>query len=124
MFAVATLRSALPRHLAYRGGIRSFMPSASPVQVGNPLDQERSAEDKRRVNHTNEESEYALGKFRSNALELVHQVPIIEVDGEMAICDGGGGAMGHPIEYISLEVPGEVEYCKYCALRYMQKPKK
>ena len=68
--------------------------------------------------------QFALGKFRSNALELVHRVPIVEVDGDMAICDGGGGAMGHPLEYISLEVPGEVVYCKYCSVRYMKKVKK
>ena len=67
--------------------------------------------------------QYKLGKHRSNAMELVHKVPIIEVDGEMAICDGGGGALGHPLEYISLARPGSVEYCKYCTLRYTQKKK-
>lgn len=65
--------------------------------------------------------QYKLGKHRSNAIDLVHKVPIIEVDGEMAVCDGGGGALGHPIEYISLQRPGSVNYCKYCALRYTQK---
>jgi len=65
--------------------------------------------------------QYKLGKHRSNALELVHKIPIVEVDGEMAICDGGGGALGHPLEYISLQVPGSVEYCKYCSLRYTKK---
>lgn len=54
-------------------------------------------------------------------MELVHKVPVTEVDGEMAICDGGGGGMGHPLEYISLERPGVVEYCKYCSLRYVSK---
>lgn len=62
-----------------------------------------------------------MGKHRSNAMELVHKVPIVEVDGDMAVCDGGGGALGHPIEYISLERPGAVEYCKYCALRFTKK---
>jgi NADH dehydrogenase (ubiquinone) Fe-S protein 6 len=57
-------------------------------------------------------------------MELVHKVPIIEVDGEMAVCDGGGGGLGHPYEYISLARPGSVEYCKYCALRFTQKIKK
>ena len=47
----------------------------------------------------------------------------MEVDGEMAVCDGGGGSMGHPLEYISLERPGEVVYCKYCAIRFMKKKK-
>jgi hypothetical protein len=54
---------------------------------------------------------YKLGKHRSNALELVHRVPIVEVEGEMAICDGGGGALGHPLEYIALDRPGAVVYC-------------
>jgi uncharacterized Zn-finger protein len=67
--------------------------------------------------------QYKLGKHRSNAMELVHKVPIIEVDGNMAICDGGGGALGHPLEYISLARPGAVEYCKYCSLRYTSKKK-
>lgn len=54
-------------------------------------------------------------------MELVEQVPVIEVDGERAICDGGGGALGHPIEYISLARPGAIESCKYCALKYTKK---
>ena len=56
-------------------------------------------------------------------MELVHKVPVIEVDGEMAVCDGGGGALGHPLEYISLARPGAIEYCKYCGLRYTMKKK-
>lgn len=40
------------------------------------------------------------------------------VEGERAICDGGGGALGHPIEYISLQRPGDVKSCIYCGLKY------
>jgi NADH dehydrogenase (ubiquinone) Fe-S protein 6 len=54
-------------------------------------------------------------------MELVHQIPVIEVAGDMAICDGGGGALGHPLEYISLKRPGAIEDCKYCSLRYTKK---
>ncbi|KAL3761864.1 hypothetical protein ACHAWU_009029 [Discostella pseudostelligera] len=46
--------------------------------------------------------QYKLGKHRSNALELINKVPPIEVSGDMAICDGGGGALGHPVEYIKV----------------------
>ena len=67
------------------------------------------------------ESEYKLGKHRSNALELIEKVDVIEVEGEMAICDGGGGALGHPLEYISLQRPGVIERCKYCGLRFKSK---
>jgi NADH dehydrogenase (ubiquinone) Fe-S protein 6 len=70
------------------------------------------------------QKKYKLGKHRSNALDLVHKMPVIEVEGEMAICDGGGGALGHPLEYISLKRPGAVEYCKYCSLQYTKKVKK
>ncbi len=28
-------------------------------------------------------------------------------------CDGGGGVLGHPVEYITLEKGGEA-VCKYC----------
>mmetsp|Transcript_24616 Transcript_24616/g.44405 ORF Transcript_24616/g.44405 Transcript_24616/m.44405 type:complete len:122 (+) Transcript_24616:81-446(+) len=69
------------------------------------------------------ESIYKLGKHRSNALELVNQVPPIEVEGDVAVCDGGGGALGHPLEYIKLGGRGgEPVQCIYCALRYVQKP--
>lgn len=67
-------------------------------------------------------SQYSLGKHRSNALELLDQQPVIEVEGDIAICDGGGGALGHPIEYIQLEhMEGEPNECKYCGLRYIKK---
>lgn len=56
-------------------------------------------------------------------MELVSAVAPIEVEKEMAVCDGGGGALGHPVEYISLARPGSVETCKYCGLRYTQKKK-
>ena len=65
-----------------------------------------------------------MGKHRSNALELVHQVPVTEVDGDFAICDGGGGALGHPVVYIALDPqPGVAVYCHWCSLRYTKKPK-
>ena len=51
------------------------------------------------------------------------QVPVIEVEGNVAVCNGGGGALGHPVEYIQLNtvVPGEIGECKYCGLRYVHK---
>jgi NADH dehydrogenase (ubiquinone) Fe-S protein 6 len=63
-------------------------------------------------------TQYETGKHRSNALELVEKQPVIEVEGEMAICDGGGGSLGHPVEYISLQIPGVIGVCKYCALKF------
>jgi len=96
------------------------VPPRSPYNI-DPKSADKTPEEMRVHTRTNHESEFKLGKHRSNALDLVQQVPIIEVEGEMAICDGGGGALGHPLEYISLERPGVVERCKYCGLRFASK---
>ncbi len=57
---------------------------------------------------------------QSNAEELVAKVPVIEVAARVALCDGGGGAMGHPIEYVQLDRKDgrSVGTCGYCGLRY------
>lgn len=66
---------------------------------------------------------YTDGIHRSNAQEKISHVPVIEVDGTVAVCDGGSGALGHPIEYIQLDtVSNEPAVCKYCGLRYKMKP--
>jgi len=68
------------------------------------------------------ELQYELGKHRSNALELVSQQEIIEVEGNVAVCDGGGGALGHPLEYIKVgHMNGKPKACIYCGLLYRQK---
>lgn len=33
-------------------------------------------------------------------------------------CDGGGGVLGHPVEYMTLKKNGEVT-CPYCGRRYV-----
>mmetsp|Transcript_14566 Transcript_14566/g.39916 ORF Transcript_14566/g.39916 Transcript_14566/m.39916 type:complete len:109 (+) Transcript_14566:53-379(+) len=60
---------------------------------------------------------------KSDAQQRIDQVPPIEVAGKTALCDGGGGATGHPIEYIKLDRrQGRLpETCKYCGLRYIMK---
>lgn len=50
------------------------------------------------------------------------------VDGEEIViteqlhvqCDGGGGPLGHPIEYMTLTKGGQT-VCKYCSRRYVHK---
>ena len=102
------------------GGPPPSAPSRSPYNI-DPKTVDKTKEEMRVHYRTYEESEFKLGKHRSNALELVEAHPIVEVEGEMAICDGGGGALGHPLEYISLQRPGVVERCKYCGLRFASK---
>ena len=63
-----------------------------------------------------------MGLHRSNAEALINKVPVIEVSGHVAVCDGGGGALGHPVEYIQLDtVSQEPAICKYCGLRFKMK---
>lgn len=100
--------------------IRSFstpVPPKSPYNI-DPDTTDKTKEEMRVYYRTGAESPYKLGKHRSNALELIEKLPVIWVDGERAICDGGGGPLGHPIEYISLQRPGQVERCQYCGLRF------
>lgn len=81
-----------------------------------------SGEDKTLNRNERTESIYKLGKHRSNGLELIQKVPPIEVEGDVAVCDGGGGALGHPLEYIKVgNRNGEPVSCIYCGLRYVQK---
>ncbi|KAF8640556.1 hypothetical protein AX17_000218 [Amanita inopinata Kibby_2008] len=41
-----------------------------------------------------------------SAMELVAREPIRLVQGRRAVCDGGGGPLGHPKIYINLDQPG------------------
>eukprot|EP00934_Nitzschia_sp_Nitz4_P000704 Nitzschia sp. Nitz4//scaffold23_size168460//119875//120261//NITZ4_002236-RA/size168460-processed-gene-0.269-mRNA-1//-1//CDS//3329543686//704//frame0 len=96
------------------------VPPRSPYNI-DPNSANKTEEEMRVHNRTGAESEYKLGKHRSNALELVNQQPVVMVDGERAICDGGAGPLGHPLEYISLARPGVVAKCPYCGIRYGSK---
>nr|CCA27988.1 conserved hypothetical protein [Albugo laibachii Nc14] len=60
---------------------------------------------------------------RSDAEIRIAQVPVVEVEGNLAVCDGGGGALGHPLEYIQLDTVEryEPQTCKYCGIRYKMK---
>merc|ERR1719487_3073609 len=59
-------------------------------------------------------------RHRSNAEELINRFPVIEVDGPIAICVGGSGPLGHPLEYIQLNTPdGLPQRCKYCNLKFI-----
>ncbi|CAK4070845.1 unnamed protein product [Aphanomyces euteiches] len=63
-----------------------------------------------------------INRHRSDAELRIAKVPVVEVDTDVAVCDGGGGALGHPLEYIQLNtVSKEPQTCKYCGLRYKMK---
>ena len=66
--------------------------------------------------------QYEHGIHRSDAETLINKVPVIEVAGHVAVCDGGGGALGHPVEFIQLDnVSTAPAICKYCGLRFKMK---
>ncbi|EKM83886.1 NdufS6, NADH-ubiquinone oxidoreductase complex I 13kd subunit [Agaricus bisporus var. burnettii JB137-S8] len=54
-----------------------------------------------------------------SAMELVSQEPVRVVDGRKAVCDGGGGPLGHPKIYINLDKPGP-RACGFSGLRFEQ----
>jgi len=60
---------------------------------------------------------------RPTAEEFIAAVPPIEVDADIAVCDGGDPRLGHSLQYIQLNKidPREPETCKYCGLRYIRK---
>jgi uncharacterized Zn-finger protein len=43
----------------------------------------------------------------------------IHVDAPTVGCDGGGGALGHPLVYLSMGPSGRVD-CPYCGRRFIQ----
>jgi uncharacterized Zn-finger protein len=43
---------------------------------------------------------------------------VIVVTSSIVGCDGGGGALGHPLVYLRIEPEGEV-VCPYCSRRFV-----
>ncbi|KAF8489607.1 zinc-finger domain-containing protein [Gautieria morchelliformis] len=52
-----------------------------------------------------------------SAMELINNEPVRLVDGRRAVCDGGGGPLGHPKIFINLDKPGP-KPCGYCGIRF------
>ncbi|KAI0076098.1 hypothetical protein K474DRAFT_1685044 [Panus rudis PR-1116 ss-1] len=53
--------------------------------------------------------EQAIMEFQPNppsAMEMISREPIRVVQGRKAVCDGGGGPLGHPKIFINLDKPG------------------
>ncbi len=44
---------------------------------------------------------------------------IIHVDTATVGCDGGGGALGHPLVYLPIGVSGHTD-CPFCGRRFIQ----
>lgn len=63
-----------------------------------------------------EQTDLSLQPHPYAAIELIAKEPIRYVDSDVAVCDGGRGAQGHPKIYISLDNPG-AHACLYCKWR-------
>ena len=46
---------------------------------------------------------------------------IITVETTTVGCDGGGGALGHPLVYLAIDKSGRVE-CPYCSRLFIYRP--
>ncbi|KAF8587272.1 hypothetical protein K439DRAFT_832292 [Ramaria rubella] len=53
-----------------------------------------------------EQTDMDLQPAPLSAMELINNEPIRLVDGRRAVCDGGGGPLGHPKIFINLDKPG------------------
>ena len=68
-----------------------------------------------------EQTEMALQPNPLSAMEMIANEPVRVVNGRKAVCDGGGGPLGHPKIFINLDQPGP-RPCGYCGLRFEQAP--
>ena len=111
-------------------------PPKKPEETKRPLSQAEALEKARASNSVTAKEtsrgraslDEATGqtgvKHRSNAQELAEKIPVKLVKSTFAACDGGGGALGHPVVYIQLNTrkPHDVVVCKYCSARFQMDP--
>eukprot|EP01113_Clastostelium_recurvatum_P023138 TRINITY_DN2766_c0_g1_i1.p1 TRINITY_DN2766_c0_g1~~TRINITY_DN2766_c0_g1_i1.p1 ORF type:complete len:127 (-),score=5.73 TRINITY_DN2766_c0_g1_i1:32-388(-) len=57
--------------------------------------------------------------INKSPIDLIAEIPPLIVQGRVAVCDGGGGPLGHPRVFINLDCEGP-RPCGYCGLRFQQ----
>jgi uncharacterized Zn-finger protein len=50
-------------------------------------------------------------------------IEVCYIDGDNAVCDGGGGVLGHPKVYMAIDHTGRVT-CSYCGRLFVRKPER
>lgn len=55
--------------------------------------------------------------------DVIEEIEGIYLDSKTAVCDGGGGVLGHPRVFLAIDRSGEVE-CPYCSRRFIYAPDK
>ena len=58
---------------------------------------------------------------RGQMPDVTEEIEVIFVDSRTAVCDGGGGVLGHPRVFLAIDRSGEVE-CPYCSRRFIHAP--
>jgi uncharacterized Zn-finger protein len=53
--------------------------------------------------------------------DVTEEIEVIYVDSRTAVCDGGGGVLGHPRVFLAIDHSGQVE-CPYCSRRFIYAP--
>ncbi|CAK9218132.1 unnamed protein product [Sphagnum jensenii] len=86
--------------------VASYLSCVDPLQIDCNIDND---------DHT---AKWMQSTDKKSPMELISEVPVIEVDARVVACEGGRDpALGHPIEYICLD-GDHPAVCKYCGLRY------
>ena len=52
---------------------------------------------------------------------MTDEITPVRVDTHSVACDGGGGALGHPLVYLAIDKSGRVE-CPYCSRLFIYRP--
>lgn len=106
----------------YQHRVTEFTPFKPQARPGfTPYSFFGSSKESLRAEFSKEATGQYTNKWHSNSEDLVNMYPIIMVKTDIAVCDGGGGTLGHPLEYMNMNRQKDgPEVCKYCGLRFMK----
>jgi uncharacterized Zn-finger protein len=54
---------------------------------------------------------------------MLDTIEVFYIDRDSAVCDGGGGALGHPRVYLAIDQSGRAT-CPYCGRLFVQDAKR
>eukprot|EP00903_Cladosiphon_okamuranus_P010181 g9640.t1 len=118
--AAKTLVGRAMGGLAPRGGALSMRPAS--IGAVSALRPQQQCQSRTLYSKERSKSVYEYGAHRSDAEARLAEMPVVMVDGPVALCDGGGGALGHPLDYIQLDSPdGGPRACQYCGTLFQMK---
>ncbi|KAF8140266.1 ubiquinone oxidoreductase 20 kd subunit [Boletus edulis] len=124
----------LSRRVVSRFSTLKTLARASSTAAGTPtppvpaserrVAPQSTSEKPRPVSRSSPRFEQTFTELQPNplsAMELIANEPVRVVHGRKAVCDGGGGALGHPKIFINLDQLGP-QPCGYSGLRFEQAP--